>query len=98
MKTLTKFTRGSIRLLSCNVCRAEFPIFEYEIESDADAIGLCSAARCDGGGLILLYLEMKEWQAVQVGKIMKPPHRFLHMIGDGDYRFTHILRRLFDFA
>lgn len=87
-----KTVRGSVRILSCNACAAEFPMFDFEVESDADAIGLCSAGKCSGGSLILIELDFDEWQAVQSGELREVPSRFSQVIGDGDYRLAHILR------
>lgn len=91
MTMQAKPVRGSVRMLRCEKCGADFPIFDYEVESDTDAIGLYSAGTCDGDNLLLIDLGLEEWKAAQAGNLRELPSRFSQMIGQ-DYRLTHILR------
>lgn len=86
-----KHVRGSVRLLFCDKCGADFPIFDYEVESDTETIGLYSAGTCDGENLLLIDLSLEEWRAAQDGSLKELPSRYAQAI-EGDYRLTHILR------
>lgn len=84
---------GSVRILRCESCEAKFPVFEHEIESDAQAIGLYSAALCNGKDLLLLELDPIEWNDARTGKLVRLPERLLIDASlRKDYRLTHILR------
>lgn len=91
MNAQTKPVAGSVRILVCNKCDAEFPVFDFEVESDADAIGLYSAGMCNGG-LVLLELSFEEWRAAQSGDLKEIPPRLYNGIPIGCYQFAHILR------
>jgi hypothetical protein len=91
MNAQTKPVTGSVRVLACSACNAEFPVFDYEVESDADAIGLYSAGICNGG-LVLLELSFEEWRAAQSGHLQEIPSRLLKGTAKESYQFAHILR------
>ncbi len=82
---------GSVRILLCDTCGTEFPIFDFEVESDTDAVGLYSAGTCDGERLLLVDLSLKEWKAAQDGSLSELPSRFYSVVDQG-YRLTHVLR------
>lgn len=86
-----KPVRGSVRILLCDTCGTEFPIFDFEVESDTDAVGLYSAGTCDGGKLLLIDLSLEEWKAAQSGSLSELPSRLSSEVGQ-DYRLTHVLR------
>lgn len=91
MTKQAKQVRGTVKLLFCEKCGAEFPVFDYELESDTDAVGLYSAGTCGGGSLILIDLDFEEWKAAQAGKLKQLPARFAHL-ADRGFRMTHIVR------
>ena len=86
-----KPVRGSVRMLLCEKCGVDFPIFDYEVESDTDVVGLYSAGTCGGDNLLLIDLSLEEWKAAKAGNLHEIPSRFSQVIGQ-DYRLTHILR------
>jgi hypothetical protein len=88
----TRLVRGSVSILSCNVCDTKFPIFDYEVESDSEEIGLYSAALCDGRSLVLIELNLDEWLAAQSGELTDLPLRIKEAVGGEDYRLASILR------
>jgi hypothetical protein len=91
MSAASKPVKGSVRLLVCKVCDNRFPTFDYEVESDADAIGLYSAGLCGGTDLILMELDFEEWKAAQSGELHHIPPRLGAEIANG-YLVTHVLR------
>jgi hypothetical protein len=91
MNIQTKPVKGSVHVLNCVACDANFPVFGYEVESDADAFGLQSAGICNGD-LVLLELSFEEWQATQSGQLREIPSRLSGDFTKQGYRFAHILR------
>lgn len=91
MKMRAKPVRGSVKILLCRKCGADFPIFDYEVESDAEAVGLYSAGTCGGDNLLLVDLTLEEWKQAKDGNLQELPSRFFSVAGH-DYRLTHVLR------
>lgn len=91
MKMEVKPVRVSVKILRCDKCEMDFPIFEFEVESDADAIGLYSAGKCGDNKILLIDLSLDEWKLVQAGSMRELPPRLLPLAGQ-DYRLTHVLR------
>lgn len=89
--TTQKLVQGSVRILLCSKCGVDFPIFDFEAESDTDVVGLYSAGTCGGEKLLLVDLSLEEWHAVQDGRLRELPSRLSRFAGQG-YRMAHVLR------
>lgn len=76
---------GSVAMVTCQTCHGSLPVFEFELESDLGAIGLCSAAECNGLNLVIAEVNIHEWQAMQDGKLRTLPDRI------GGFERFHVL-------
>lgn len=84
-----KVIRGSVVIVTCRACQASLPLFEFEVESDTGAIGLCSAARCNGLDVVIAETTADEWAAMQSGELSTLPTRLGRF---GDFSVLHIMR------
>ena len=81
--------RGSVAIVICRTCRASFPFFEFEVESDTGAVGLCSAAQCNGSDIVIAETTLDEWKAMQSGGMSTLPSR---INGFHDFHVLHVKR------
>jgi hypothetical protein len=76
-------------MVTCHACEASVPIFEFELESDAGAMGLCSACKCNDMTLVIAEVSMSEWLAMQNGELSNLPER---IIGFEGFHVLHVKR------
>ncbi len=88
---LRKIT-GSVKLISCAACNATIPLFAFEVETDTDAIGLCSAGCCNSYKLAVFEVNIDEWKALRSNYNNDLPPRINQELNEPDYRMVHILR------
>lgn len=81
--------RGSAAIVTCQSCQASVPLFEFEVESDTGAVGLCSAAKCNGSDIVIAETTLDEWKAMQSGELSTLPSR---LGGFSDFHVLHIKR------
>lgn len=91
MTAQARLVRGSVKIILCESCKMDFPIFDFEAESDNESIGLCSAGICGGNKLLLIDLNLEEWKAFEAGNLRELPSR-LSLLADQAYRLAHVLR------
>ena len=89
MTEQNKFVRGSVAIVTCRTCQASLPIFEFEVESDTGAVGLCSAAKCNGLVIVIAETTLDEWKAIQSGRLETLPSR---LSGFSGFNVLHIKR------
>ena len=82
-----RIVRGSVAIVMCRTCRASFPLFEFEVESDTGAVGLCSAAKCNGLNIVIAETTVDEWKEMQAGALSALPSR---IDGFSDFHVLHI--------
>lgn len=85
----SKVVRGSVAIVTCQACQASLPLFEFEVESDTGAVGLCSATRCNGSDIVIAETTLEEWKAMQSGELSTLP---LRLSGFSDFHVLHIKR------
>lgn len=83
----SKTVRGSVAIVTCRSCQASLPLFEFEVESDTGAVGLCSAARCNGLDVVIAETTLEEWKAMQSGSLSTLPS---HLSGFPGFHVLHI--------
>jgi len=89
MSHATRSVSGTVKVLACKSCDSKFPIFEYDVESDAAVIGLASAGVCGAGLVVLFELGLEDWRLAQAGQLELPAE----FVPDGEeLRMTSILR------
>jgi hypothetical protein len=84
----SKLIRGSVAIVTCRKCQANLPLFEFEVESDTGAVGLCSAAKCNSLDLVIAETTLDEWQALQSGSLSTLPSR---LSTDPELQGFHVL-------
>lgn len=85
----SKVVHGSVAIVTCRSCRASLPLFEFEMESDTGAVGLCSAGRCNSLDIVIAETTLDEWKAMQSGELSTLP---LRLSGFPDFHVLHIKR------
>ena len=85
----SKIIRGSIAIVICRRCQTSLPLFEFDVESDTGAVGLCSAAKCNSLDLVVAETTLDEWKAMQSGELSTLP---LRINGFSDFHVLHIKR------
>lgn len=88
----SKIIRGSVKLIRCINCGSGLPLFEFDTETDTGAIGLCSAAQCNGRTIIIAETTLEEWNGLQSGNFISLRSRLISTSGIPDLQILHVKR------
>ena len=88
MTSLNKVIRGAVKMISCQNCRSNIPLFEFDSETDNDTVGLCSAALCNGLEIVIAEVTLYEWKKMYSGELLHLPTR---ISGDSYLKSLHVL-------
>jgi hypothetical protein len=92
MTTTINLVRGSVKLVTCQACGSDIPLFEFDMETDTDGIGLCSAARCNQMNIVIAETTLEEWKAMKAGELRHLPLRLAKEFQVSDFHVLHIKR------
>ncbi len=68
------------------------PRFEFECETDTGAVGLFSAAKCNGLDVVIGEVTLEEWTEMQSGRLLHVPARLSSALDIGNLHVLHIRR------
>lgn len=83
-----KIVRGVVKMITCLDCGSSIPLFEFYSETDNDAVGLCSAALCNGTEIVIAEVTLDEWKKIYLGESLRLPSQ---ICGDTYLKNLHIL-------
>lgn len=92
MRSKCNVVRGFIKIITCQTCKSNAPLFAFDSETDNDTVGLCSAALCNSLDVVIAETTLDEWTKMESGELLHLPSRLSSISGLKNLHVLHVKR------